>query len=330
MTDKSKIDQKDLKLLAVLEDDGRIPLTQLSKKLHASQQVISYRMQSLKKRQIIGGYYAMINIAKLGYTSYRTMIQLTNVDKITRNKIISFLKEHLNVLWLVDCGGRWDIIVNFMAKNISQYDSFLKDLKNKFPKNIQNYDTLVTVEIIYFGRDYLTKNKRDITSLPSFGWETSLTKLDKIDLFILKNMSKNGRINAIDIAHEAKVSPNTIVLRLKKLKDDEIIQSVKPLIHLENIGYQGYKALIKFQNIQEARQKEIIKSLQSDISVVGIIRLVGLWDFEIEFEVGSQEEMLLKTRQFRDQFKDVIKEFEVLPLFHEYKYNFFPGDLIES
>jgi len=330
MVNKKKVDQKDIKLLAVLEEDGRISLKQLAKKLHTSQQVISYRMEALKKKQIIGGYYTIINIAKLGYTSYRTMLRLTNADENIIKKIVSFLMEHRNVLWLVDCGGRWDILINFMAKNIVQYDSFLKELKNKFPENIQNYDVLVTIEIIYFGREYLTKRKRDTSNLLSLGRDISSTILDKIDLLILKNMAANGRINAVVIAQEAKVSPNTIVLRMKKLRKDGIIQSVKPLIHLENIGYQGYKALIKFQNIQETRQREIVRSLQSDISVVGIIRLVGPWDFEIEFEVESQEKMLLKVRQIRDQFRDVIKEFEVLPLFHEYRYNFFPSDLLAS
>jgi len=39
--------------------------------------------------------------------------------------------------------------------------------------------------------------------------------------------------------------------------------------------------------------------------------------------------MLSLTRNFRDKFKDVVKEFEVISLFHEYRYNFFPRDLIE-
>ncbi|MBU4070517.1 MAG: hypothetical protein KJ646_06055, partial [Nanoarchaeota archaeon] len=99
--------------------------------------------------------------------------------------------------------------------------------------------------------------------------------------------------------------------------------------HLENTSYSAYKALIKFQNITEQKEKEIIDYLKTDVNVIGIINLVGLWDFEIEFEVDSRQAMLDFTRKFRDKFKDVIKEFEVFPLFHEHKYNFFPGDLIK-
>ena len=57
--------------------------------------------------------------------------------------------------------------------------------------------------------------------------------------------------------------------------------------------------------------------------------MIGLWDLEIEFETGTREEMLKISRWIRTSFKDIIKEFEVIPLFHEYKYNFFPGNLLK-
>jgi len=40
--------------------------------------------------------------------------------------------------------------------------------------------------------------------------------------------------------------------------------------------------------------------------------------------------MLKITRDIRDKFKDIIKDFELLPLYHEYRYNFFPRDLLEK
>ncbi len=74
----------------------------------------------------------------------------------------------------------------------------------------------------------------------------------------------------------------------------------------------------------------MINYLKANICVVGVIWLVGIWDFEIEFEIENKEQMFKLTREFRDKFKEVIKEFEIIPLFHEYKYNFFPGDLLKN
>ena len=35
--------------------------------------------------------------------------------------------------------------------------------------------------------------------------------------------------------------------------------------------------------------------------------------------------MLKLTRELRDLLKDVAKEFEILPIYQEYRYNFFPS-----
>lgn len=324
----NELDNFDLKLLQEIENDARQPLSQIAKKLRSSQQVISYRINSLEKRKIIGGYYTFINLVKLGYTNYRTMIRLNNIDRGKHQKIIDYLMKNGNVLWLVDCSGRADMIINFMAKNIIEYSQILKNFRKKFPEQIQNYDVLTTVDVIYFGRDYFT-GKREIREHPFFGKSENI-ELDETAKKILSMIAENARISSVEIAGKLNISPNTVILRLKELKKLGIIQGFKPLIHLENTSYSGYKALIKFQNITEIREKELVNYLKTNVNVVGAIKLVGSWDFEVEFEVKTKDEMLELTRDIRDKFKDIIKEFEVLSLFHEYKYNFFPGDLIDK
>ncbi len=319
----------DLKLIEELENDSRQTLSKIAKKLRTSQQVVSYRIDSLFKKNILGGFYTIINFSLLGYTNYRTMMRLTNITKQKHQQIISYLMKHSNVLWIVDCGGRWDLIINFIAKNILQYDQFIKELKKRFPKQIQNYNVLTTVEISYFGRHYFTKNIREKNSPLYFGREIKLIETDKTDLKILSLLSENARMNSVQVAEKLKISPNTIILRIKDMKKKNLIQGFKPLLHLENTAYSAYKALIKFHNITDKREKDIFDYLRTKINVIGIIKIIGEWDFEVEFEVNSQQTMLDFMREFRDRFKDVINEFEVIPLFHEYKYNFFPGDLVE-
>ncbi|MEK6897113.1 MAG: winged helix-turn-helix transcriptional regulator [Nanoarchaeota archaeon] len=318
----------DLKLIEELENDSRQTLSKIAKKLRTSQQVVSYRIDSLFKKNILGGFYTIINFSLLGYTNYRTMMRLTDITKQKHQQIISYLMKHPNVLWIVDCGGRWDLIINFIAKNILQYDQFIKELKKRFPKQIQNYNVLTTVEISYFGRHYFTKNIREKNSPLYFGREIKIIETDKTDLKILSLLSENARMNSVQVAEKLKISPNTILLRIKDMKNKNLIQGFKPLLHLENTAYSAYKALIKFHNITDKREKDIFDYLRTKINVIGIIKIIGEWDFEMEFEVNSQQTMLDFMREFRDKFKDVINEFEVIPLFHEYKYNFFPGELV--
>lgn len=323
----TKLDKFDLKLIAELEKDARQTHSQIAKRLKTSQQVISYRMKQLEKKKVIGGYYTIINLTKLGYTSYRTMIRLSNITSQKHKEITDYLGKNPNVLWIIECGGRWDLIVNFMAQNIIHYDKLLKNFKNRFPEQIQNCDVLTTLEVLYFGRNYFTKTSRSL-KLPSFGGEWKTEKIDKKNLEILNLMSENARMSAVEISAKLNISPNTIILRIKEMKRKEIIQGFKPLLHLENTLYEEYKALVKLHNITENKEREIINNLKDNFNVVGVVRIIGLWDFEIEFGTETKHEMLELTRAFRDKFKEVIKDIEIVPLFHEYRYNFFPKDVL--
>ena len=325
------MDKKDYQLLYALEKDSRQHLTKIAKSLKTSQQVVSYRLQQLEKEKIITQYYAIIDFAKLGYSNYRTMIRLGKINNEEYQKLIEYFRNHQNVLWIVECGGRWDLIVNILAKNPVHYNNLILVIRNKFKEIIQDYELLLTIEGAYLGREYLVEKERILRSILSFGKEIdSIKELDKIDLQILSLLASNARLNSIEIGNKLAVTNNTIILRIKQLKKKELIQGFSSLIHLEKIGYQAYKALIKLEPISEEKEKSLINHLSSDNNIVGILRMIGSWNLEIEFEVKTREEMLKLTREIRTKFKDFISEFEVLPLFHEYKYNYFPGDLLEE
>src|SRR3989344_187087 len=186
---------KDKKILYELDQNSRQSLSQIAKKTKLSQQVISYRLNLLQKKMIITNFFTVINFTNLGYTSYRIMPRLSNTTKERYNEIIEFFMNHPNVLWLNSCGGKYDFIINIMAKNIIHFNDIFKKIKEKFPEQIQNYDILTHLEMSYFGRDYLSKKTREIKSVPYFGREFKLIKLDEIDLKILNILSENARIN---------------------------------------------------------------------------------------------------------------------------------------
>jgi len=325
-----KLSKPYLDLLAELENNARQSLSQIAQKLKTSSQLIAYRLKSLQKRNIVYGFYTVINYTAFGYTNYRTMFRLVNITKETLKKIISYLLKQKNVIWLAECGGRWDLIVTYMAKNITEFNDFLKKLLSKFPHQLHDYDVLITVELVHLGRDYFSKEKRENKYIAHIGGKHKLVKIDKIGLTILELISLNARISASEISERIGISTNSVIQRIRNMKKKEIILGFKPLIHLENTPYSAYKAILKLQNITEKKEKEIINFVKKDVNCIGTLKLFGPWNFEIEFEVDSRDKMLEITRNFRNEFKDVIKEFEVIPLYYEYKYNNFPSTYSQS
>lgn len=60
------LDAKDLAILEALQHDGRMPLSELGRRIGLSQPAMSERVARLEQRGIIAGYGARINLAALG------------------------------------------------------------------------------------------------------------------------------------------------------------------------------------------------------------------------------------------------------------------------
>lgn len=324
------LDVLDRKILSSLEHTARKPAIVIARELMTSQQVISYRLKNLEKKGVIGEYYTAIDFTVFGYTSYRTLLRIKDVSEERKSKFIDFLQSFSNVLWFVECGNKWDYILNIMAKSIIEYDLLFEELRNAFPDLIDDFAVVVTVKLRYFGRDYFSGKKRATQQFHSLGEQSEQKFVDKTDKKILSLLARNARMRSLEIAKKTGVSAATVIQRMKDLEKRKIIQSYKPFIHLEKTQFRCYKALLTLHHLSPAIENKIDSYLAADSRVVGYLKMVGPWNFEIEFEVNADEEMLSLTRKFREKFKDVIKDFEILPLYHEYFYNYFPSTFMEK
>ena len=66
MTHASELDGKDLAILELLQEDGRMPLSELGRKIGLSQLAMSERVKRLEEKGVIAGYGARINLKPLG------------------------------------------------------------------------------------------------------------------------------------------------------------------------------------------------------------------------------------------------------------------------
>jgi len=310
-----KISNYEYKLIEILSRNSREAYSSIAKKLRSSRQIVSYTIESLKKKNIINQFYSIINFAKLGYTSYRIMLSFTKITNTKKKEIISSLNKD-NVLWIAECGNKWDIIINYLSKDNLDIYNFINSLKNKYSNNIKDYNVLLFVQAqeLY--------NKKDSND---FGSSKEIINIDRIDSGILRILAKDSKSKSVDIAKKLGITPNTVISRIKGLESKKIILDYSVLINLENINEYKYKFLIKFSKLSNDNEKNILSYLKNKIDIVGVIKFVGNWDYEIELKGKSVKDILDVSEEVRDRFKEVIVDFEILPLYHEYRYCFFSG-----
>lgn len=74
---KVQIDKKDVEIIKILEDDGRMPILELAKKVKLSHETVRYRLNKMIRNGVIEKFIVRINKKKLGYEIYAVIMVAT-------------------------------------------------------------------------------------------------------------------------------------------------------------------------------------------------------------------------------------------------------------
>jgi DNA-binding Lrp family transcriptional regulator len=133
-----KIDELDYKLLQLLSANARESINKIANKLTVSTTTISSRILKLKKAGVIRGFRVNIDPSSYGYNTYKAYLYLTDYNK--RNKIVEYLKNNPNLVFVDTYAGEADLDLEFHFANISNFLKSMQDLKTIFPKSIKNFE----------------------------------------------------------------------------------------------------------------------------------------------------------------------------------------------
>src|SRR3990167_8659738 len=90
------MDKLDLKILAVLDWNARIPLKAIARSLNANKDVVAYRIKKLEETGIIKRYFPVLDMSKLGYHTSRLYFDLEEMDEQQEKKFLYYLDKEIN------------------------------------------------------------------------------------------------------------------------------------------------------------------------------------------------------------------------------------------
>src|SRR3989338_4309993 len=128
----TQLDVKDRKILEQLDLNARQSNSQIAKKVRLSKDVVNYRIKQLEKNGIIKGYYSVLDIAKLGYVTYKLMLTFQNTTSEIEKEIIDYFIKSPHVGWLVSCDGYYNLMVIAWVKSSIVFNNFFTDFLTKY------------------------------------------------------------------------------------------------------------------------------------------------------------------------------------------------------
>jgi len=316
-----KLDLKDKKILALLDEDARFTNSQIARRVKLSKPAVEYRIQRFNKNKVISQCYTVIDFTKLGYSQYKVYFNFQDVSLEEEKRIFGHWVKDKNSVWVASVRGRWDLAVSIIAKSNFEFGQVLNGFMNKFSKFILDKDVLLTEYSPIYSREYLANAK---SSEFVYGVPSEIVSLDDSDKKILKVLSVNARINIIDLAKKTKLSRDIVNYRIKKLTKQGIIFQYRCYLDLPNIGIRHYKVIFRTKNFDEKAEKQIKNYVSSHKKATQFLKLIGSWDLEIEFEVENEEELYKVINEMRLKFSNIIRDFDILRIVKTAKYNYWP------
>ncbi|MHA6732031.1 Lrp/AsnC family transcriptional regulator [Devosia sp. A369] len=124
-----KLDEIDLRLLSMLQTEGRISKTDLANKINLSVSACFERMQKLEQNKLIQSYHAVINPAIFGNLQ---MFQAHIILKTHRAVDFGMFENYVrNTTMITECfalGGGVDYSIKVAAQTVSQYQQLIDDM----------------------------------------------------------------------------------------------------------------------------------------------------------------------------------------------------------
>lgn len=149
------LDEKDEKILALLNKNARMRVIDIAKKTNLSAELIVYKIKKLKNEGVLLGSRTILDMQKLGY--FYTMLQITvkNLSQKLGEQLSDFAKNSLHIETFYLSINKPNCYMQLFHKTPSELYETIEDLKEKFSEES------FTIEILP-----LKNEGEDINALP--------------------------------------------------------------------------------------------------------------------------------------------------------------------
>lgn len=315
-----KLDEKDRKILVELDKNARATDSEIAKKVRLSKQVTRYRIKNLIKKEVINNFYTVVNVGKLGFSTYYVFLQLESTSEKEEKELLGKIKNKPYVGWLISGTGRWDVIILIYARSTSEFDKHLTEVLEVCKNRVHEYSftNLITAE--HMGYKFLGQ-KNILSALQTE--KKQAIHLNEKSKKILKTISQNARLTTVEIAEKTNLPLHVVRYDLKELIKKEVIEAFKPKLDVNKLGYQWHLLLVQFTPVKEERRKELVNFCRSNKKVYYVTQTIGAYNLMLDIHVKNTEEFKKTLFEIKEKFPDVIKLYESIIIFDEYKIDYF-------
>ena len=143
-----KLDQIDRKIIALLQAQGRLTNSKLSKEVGLSPASALERVKKLENGGVITGYHARIDHRSIG-VGILVQVEIT-LARHRQDAVKAFIDAVQDVEQILEChhvSGGADFLLRVAARDIEHYEHFILEILSALP-GIQHIESMVVLSTV--------------------------------------------------------------------------------------------------------------------------------------------------------------------------------------
>ena len=322
MTQHSGLDDKDMRILYYLDTDARISNAELAKRAGLSCEVARYRVHRMERAGIIKKYFALIDVSRLGFMSFRVYVKMQSLKPDLEKSFNKYLQERPDVGWFTYVQGQWDLVIIVWERDIYGFEAFWLDFVERFGEHIERHWTSIFLQYVHFNKRFLLPHQAKLR-VYTVG-QSKQERIDELDSRILRALSEDARCPLQKLEKTLRQSYKVIAYRIRRLEKNGVILGYRAFIDFSKIGFSYYKVLFSLHNVNTAELVRLEQAVTRIPSTVYIDKTIGGADFEAEFQCRSGEELRAIMESIRREVPNLIRNTETMEYYHEDKICYLP------
>lgn len=310
-------------ILSALTLRARATYSLLARELNLSRQMVKYHLDDLEERGVVEGYYAILNVVRLGYHYHRVLIRFGNVRPSTEQRIIEWFEQDPRVGWVVEHQGTWHAAIAVWTRTMFEFETFVDDMLTFAGSHIEDKLISYSMRIYHLKNKYLRGENDDEALI--VGGDVEEVSNDKLDYDVLSILAKTARASYVEMGTQLDVDPKVIQYRIRRLMDQGVILGFNVKLNHNLLGFTMHKVFMKLTSISKADMDRLIGDLRKRSNVVCITKSIGFSDLEFECMVSSNEELNVTIKELRYSFPELIRDVWSLIVSRESYVNYLPG-----
>lgn len=318
-----KLTAKDRDLLRVIELKGNSSVTSLMRETGFREHTIRYRLDNLRRHNIIEPARPFVNTYLLGYTEYAIYVSFQPSKQSSIDALLEYLVASPVVPWVSELGADHPYMFSILARSIDDVMSELSRISSVFGPIIASRSVCVRSRITYFGRKHLSKKFNTIRPL-KLARDSRACRLDETDNLVLSLLASSNGNSCRQLAEVGDIPLTTFKRRKRSLENSGVIDGYYTPIISGVTGLSKFKLAINSKSTDDSVQKKLYSFAEAHPNVYYLVECLGEWNYEIGVEVEDRRCVLPIASEIRSILGESNADIRNIPLFDYKKFDPYP------